>query len=611
MPRLYAKPLVLLLAAVAVAALLEFYWLDWLRPAESRFSDIFVTAQASKIKADPDVMVIAADEPSLERMVEPAGRWPWPRSVHGEMVHGIEAQKPRAIVFDVMFFEPDTFRLDADEFFNKTVAQYKNVFFPTVRQDSAGDPYGVPIAEMQGALGAFAGPQADKNATINVGLPKALTPENWRLGTIDFLADADGIGRRYYVYQNAYGWKIPSLPARVAQDLGLAVPDVGSIMLSWPGGTAGRPHVSFADVYDDFSRQKKKRDPNEFKDKIVIIGVTATGLHDIRPTAVNSSRYDGIDILAGTLDNLKNHNYLRTIPAAWPTAIALVLLALLYAGFRAQLHTLKIGGALLVITFVLVTAQYAAIGKLLVLPMLRPLLFAWVFFFIAALQEYLRERHEREQAIREFSRFVNPHVVKELMAHGGLSREGESRQVTLLFSDIRGFTTLSESRTPQEVVSLINSYFSRQVAVVFRNNGALDKFIGDCIMAIWGAPLDDANHAEHAIQCALEMADTLDAFRKDLADPNADFDVGIGIHSGLAVVGLIGSEQRREYTAIGDTVNLASRVEGLTKGVARILVSEDTMRLCPDAFDFVPRGLYKVKGRTQEVALFEPKRKSA
>ena len=201
MPRPYAKPLVLLLAAIAAAAIVELSWLNWLVPAESRFSDLFVTAQADKIKADPDVIVVAADEPSLERMVEPAGRWPWPRSVHGEMVQGIEAQKPRAIVFDVMFFEPDTFRLDADEFFNKTVAQYKNVFFPTVRQDSAGDPYGVRIAEMQGALGAFAGPQADKNATINVGLPKALAPENWRLGTIDFFADPDGIGRRYYVYQ--------------------------------------------------------------------------------------------------------------------------------------------------------------------------------------------------------------------------------------------------------------------------------------------------------------------------------------------------------------------------------------------------------------------------
>jgi adenylate cyclase len=609
-PRLYAKPLILLLAAIVAAAALEFSWLNWLRFAEARFSDLFVQAQAGRIKPDPDIVVVAADEHSLQQLAEYAGRWPWPRSVHGEMVQGIEAQKPRAIVFDIMFFEPDIFRLDADEMFNKSIAAYSNVFFPTVRQDPAGDPYGVPITEMQAALGAFAGPQAVRDATLNVGLPKALAPENWRLGTIDFLADADGIGRRYFVYQSVYGWKIPSLPARVAQDLGYAVPDVESIRLSWPGGKAGRAHVSFADLYIDFNSQKRKRDPNEFRDKIVVIGVTASGLHDIRPTAV-SSLYDGVDILASTLDNLKNRNYLRAVPTMWPAVLALVLLVLLYAGFRVQLHTLKIGGALLAASIILMAAQYLAMDRLLVLPVLRPLLFAWGFFFVAALQEYLRERREREFAIREFSRFVNPHVVKELIAHGGLSREGESRQVTLLFSDIRGFTTLSESRTPQEVVSLLNRYFSRQVEVIFRNGGALDKFIGDCIMAIWGAPLDDAKNAEHAIQCALEMADTLDAFRKDLADPNADFDVGIGIHSGPAVVGLIGSEQRREYTAIGDTVNLASRVEGLTKGVARILVSEDTMRLCPDAFDFVPRGLYKVKGRTQEVALFEPKRKSA
>jgi len=286
--RLYAKPLVLLLAAVAAAALLEFCWLGWLRSADARFSDFFVAAQAGKIKPDPDIVVVAADEHSLEQLADYAGRWPWPRSVHGEMVQGIEAQKPRAIVFDVMFFEVDIFRLDADELFNKSVAHYKNVFFPTVRQDPAGDPYGVPIAEMQAALGAFAGPQADKNAMLDVGLPKALSRENWRLGTIDFLADADGIGRRYFVYQNAYGWKIPSLPARVAQDLGMAVPDTGSILLSWPGGKAGRPHVSYADLYIDFNSQKRKRDPNEFKDKIVIIGVTASGLHDIRPTPVGS-----------------------------------------------------------------------------------------------------------------------------------------------------------------------------------------------------------------------------------------------------------------------------------------------------------------------------------
>ena len=161
------------------------------------------------------------------------------------------------------------------------------------------------------------------------------------------------------------------------------------------------------------------------------------------------------------------------------------------------------------------------------------------------------------------------------------------------------------------MVALLNRYFSLQVDVVFRHGGSLDKFIGDCIMALWGAPLDDAQHARHAVGCALDMADTLQAFKRELGAADESFDVGIGIHSGPAVVGLIGSDRRREYTAIGDTVNLASRIEGLTKDAKRrILVSRDTMLACREAFDFVPAGSYKVKGRAQEVELFEPRRKT-
>ena len=183
--------------------------------------------------------------------------------------------------------------------------------------------------------------------------------------------------------------------------------------------------------------------------------------------------------------------------------------------------------------------------------------------------------------------------------------------MSVLFSDIRGFTSLSESRRPEEVVALLNRYFSLQVEVVFRHGGSLDKFIGDCIMALWGAPLDDAEHAPRAVACALDMADTLQAFKRELGAADASFDVGIGIHSGPAVVGLIGSDRRREYTAIGDTVNVASRIEGLTKDAGRrILVSRETMLACRETFDFGPAGSYKVKGRSQEVELFEPRRKT-
>jgi len=606
--RLSANPLVIILVALIAATALEFSWLNGLRTLESRFSDMFVAAQAKGIVPDPDIVVVAVDEDSLARMADYAGRWPWPRSVHGELVQGIATQNPRAIVFDIMFSEPDIYRPDADELFNQAVSGLRNVYFPTVRQDPVADAYGVPIVQVQEALGAFATKGVDRSATLNVGLPKALAPANWRLGTIDFLADADGVGRRYFVYQDAYGWKIPSLPARLVQDLGFAVPDAISILLSWPGGEVPRKQVSFVDLYEDFNRQTRMRDPREFTGKIVLIGVTASGLHDIRPTPVNI-RTDGVDILATAVDNLKNSSYLRESSAYWPAAAALLLLGMLFAAFTLRVNTMQIGAGLAGATIVLLAGQHAAVGKLILVPMLRPLVLGWLFFLAAALREYLRERREREQAVREFSRFVNPHVVSELIAHGGLSREGESRQVTLLFSDIRGFTAMSENQSPQKIVSLLNRYFSRQVEVIFRNGGALDKFIGDAIMVIWGAPLDDARHAEHAVGCALDMADVLEAFRKELGEQGEDFDVGIGIHSGPAVVGLIGSEQRREYTAIGATVNLASRIEGATKGVARILVSRETMQLCGEAFDFIPRGLYKIKGRVKEVELFEPKRK--
>src|SRR5258705_2180598 len=162
---------------------------------------------------------------------------------------------------------------------------------------------------------------------------------------------------------------------------------------------------------------------------------------------------------------------------------------------------------------------------------MTPLVAAWAFFLAAALVDYLRERTARREAVAQFSRFVNPHVVKELLERGGIEGAGQTREVTLLFSDIRGFTTLSESRSPEEVVALLNRYFSLQVGVVFRHGGSLDKFIGDCIMALWGAPLDDPDHARRAVACALDMPDTLAQFRAELG-AGADFDVGIGVHSG-------------------------------------------------------------------------------
>jgi adenylate cyclase len=611
MKRALSSPLLLIAFAVALAAAAEFASLHLLLPLENRVSDTFVRVHASGLRPDPDIVIVDIDDRSLAKMNDAAGSWPWPRSVHGELVAGLARQHPKAIVFDILFAEPDVYRPESDALFNEAVSQAPNTYFPMVRRSAAEDSRGIPLAEYAATLGIAPTPAADRDARVSLLLPLAVARESWRTGTINFVEDKDGVGRRYNVYTNAYGWRIPSLPARVSRDLGYPLPEQETIVLGWRGPALAHARIPYADVYEDFGRKKPLRDPAEFRDKIVIIGTTATGLHDIRATPL-SSLTSAVEILATTFDNLKNGGYMRTAPAPVPFLLTLLLVATLLAAFLARHNTLHIGAALLPLSAVLLGAEYLALGRLLLLPVFAPLVFAWLFYIAAALQEYLRERRAREQTVRIFNRFLDPRVVKELVNQGTTTESisGQAREITVLFSDIRGFTTLSEIHTPAEIVALLNRYFSLQVEVIFRHGGTLDKFIGDAIMAFWGAPGEDASHAEHATAAALEMAETLARFKLEIGELGHTFDVGIGIHSGPAVVGFIGSEQRQDYTAIGDTVILASRIEGETKGVSRILVSAETMSRCADAFDFVDHGFFKVKGRTQEVQLFEPRKKT-
>ncbi|WP_299793252.1 adenylate/guanylate cyclase domain-containing protein [uncultured Shewanella sp.] len=590
-------------------ALGEVLWLKTLMPLEFGLSDYFVRIHAQNIEPDPDIVIVNIDDASLARMENRVGSWFWPRSVHGEMVEGINRQQPKAIVFDLSFVERDLYRPESDALFNRALEQKENIFFALVRLDSQQDENGPELALIADKIGLIKTPKASPKARAALMPPLAIDPRYWRVGTVNFLNDSDGVGRKYDVYRNLYGWLLPSLPARVMSGLGYELPMVEHITLSWRGPKNPYPRLSYADLYDDFNREHPRRDPNELKDKIVIIGADASALHDVRVTPIDSL-YSGLDILATAIDNLKNQSYMASLPQWSYLLISVAAIAGVYLCFIFRLNAISVGISLLGVTAVALLISYLVLDWQLLLLVLTPLLLMWLYYFSLSLREYLLELRAREKTVELFSRFVDPVVVKELVSSEGLSREGESRQVSVLFSDIRGFTSLSENRTPQEVVSLLNRYFTLQVAVVFKHGGSLDKFIGDCIMAFWGAPLDDPQHAIHAVNAAQEMAQVLQQFKQELGEQDADFDVGIGIHSGPAVVGLIGSEQRKEYTAIGDTVNLASRIEGLTKGVSRILVSADTKALCADHFDFKPYGFYKVKGRAQDVELFAPVRKT-
>ena len=609
MRSLLAKPLHAAAAVLLAGALLETGRLHFFNGVENRVSDFLVRSQAGGLAPDSDIVIVDIDEPSLARMQDAAGKFPWPRSVYADLVLGIESQEPRAIVFDILFGEEDIRNRESDRSFNDSLKGLSNVYFPMQRLDPAGDARGVPIAQVAGALGIERTASAQPGARVQVLPPQVVDEEHWpRSGIINFLEDADGVGRRYWLAMPAYGWRLPSLPASVARGLGFPVPGEEAIILRWRGSAGAFRHVSFADLYEDLLRKKRTRPPGELRGKIVIVGATAAGLGDFRVTPI-SNVYPGVEILSTAIDNLKNRRGMTRAPVYVQMVLAGALLALVFTAFQRRRNVLEAGVALIVISAALLGAEYAALNAGLVLPVTVPLVFAWVLYLFGAMHAYLREKREREQAVRLFSRFLNPNVVKQIVDQGETieSLSGKTRQISILFSDIRGFTTLSERRPPQEIVNLLNRYFSRQVAVVFRHGGTLDKFIGDCIMAFWGAPLDDPQHAEHAVAAALEMEQVLKSFRAELGEAGEDFDVGIGVHTGTAVVGFIGAEQKLDYTAIGDTVNLASRIEGTTKEAkSRILVSRDTVEACHNSFAFTSRGSYKVKGRTQEVELFQP-----
>ncbi len=426
-----------LLAAAALGGLaLELAVLQWLTPLDNRLLDRFVKAQAAPLAPDPDIVLVDIDERSLAAMEKEAGRWPWPRVVHAELVEGLAAQKPRAIVFDIMFTEADRFRPQDDAAFADSVAQHRNIYFPLLRLPAAGDAKGVRIAELAPDLGLARTSGADPEARVALVPPLVLRPAQWRAGLITFTADADGVGRRFLLRETVGGWRIPSLPARVASDLGFAVPDADDLVLAWRGRAGGFPRVSYSDLYEEFGRSAKQRRAGEFTGKIVIVGTAATGLQDLRVTPLDSL-HPGAEILGTAIENLKNARAMRYAPSWWPAAIGAALVLLLLLAFHRGVDARATGAALAGATALLVAGQWLLVGGLLLLPLLAPLGAAWAFYAAAGLAEYLRERRQRREAVAMFSRFVNPHVVSQLLDRGV---QTSRRDVTLLFSDIRGFT---------------------------------------------------------------------------------------------------------------------------------------------------------------------------
>ena len=596
-----------LAALFALFALADYGWLGATRIIDQRGGDVLLALNARQRPQSDRVVIVDIDQKSLEELNDEAGSWPWPRSVHGELIEQIARQHPQAIAFDILFNEPDIFRPEHDEAFAEAVARHPQVWLAMTLNS---DGLGAVLSELPPAVGArpLGRPAPGARAPIMLPLVVAQFPAAMRGGLINFTPDSDGVGRHHALYGDRSGWRFPSLAARITAAAQRPLPRSGEILLNWRSGWR---HISFSDLYRDGLREHPQRAPNEFTGKIVIIGTSAPGLMDFRVTPLGST-YPGVEILATALDNLARGDWLREVPRPATAPLALALIGLLAFGFARNIGAQRLLIALTALSLAVIGLSWLVLALDTFVPVFGALTFGWAYYLVATGIAYAQERARRLRTASMFMRFLDARVVAELIDQGEFDyrKAAEARAVSVLFSDIRGFTALSEVTTPEAVVSLLNTYFSRQVGVIFAHAGTLDKFIGDAIMAFWGAPVAHPDHAARAVAAALEMSAALEELRGELGELGAELEIGIGIHSGSAVVGFIGSNDRLDYTAIGDTVNLASRVEGLTKGIARVLVTQATRDAAGDLFDWRDCGLHPVKGRELGVRLYEPLRKA-
>jgi len=312
-------------------------------------------------KPDPDIIIVDINEASLAALARDYGRWPWPRQVLGEFLEQLEKQQPKAVVFDILFSDADVYNPDSDAYFDAAIAATGNTFFPMLRLDPSSDS----LSQVKPAMipGVTPLPGAQPDATVAVVLPHFQAAlDGGRLGLHNISPDGDNVARRYSVYRDDYGWKLPSLPARIAQELGWGEPPAQQVLLNWRGKPFTYRYVSFSDVYTDLGSKDKQRPQDEFKGKIVIIGSTAPSLFDIKPTPL-SQMHPGVEILATAIDNFKHGDYLR-FPEARAAYLLLTLVIVWVTAwwFYRNAGRSKIGRPFGVAQIVLIGISYASIN---------------------------------------------------------------------------------------------------------------------------------------------------------------------------------------------------------------------------------------------------------
>jgi len=577
----------------------------------------------------PEVVLITIDQPDIEHLAARGLSWPWPRQVYAPLVDFCRRGGARAVIFDILFTEESVYGSQDDREFARALQEGPTFLacFLT-REDKPLHPL-TPEVLRKGALQfSGTGPPGPAYRAVLPPLGPLLEAATG-VGNVESGPDPDGIYRRLPLVGRFQDHWVPILgfgafsrltapgPWRyetgglVQGNLRVPVDGQGRLLLKFRGPARTFPRLSAAEVISSGVRVRQGQEPlippARVAGKWVLVGLTAPGLLDLKASPV-SAVYPGVELHATLLDNLLRGDFLRPLS---PVLLGAWTLLSAWAAAAAVLCSLRLWvsvAAVLMLAAAVLGGSAAGFRADLWIDPVLPGLAAGLAFAAAAVYSYITEGRQKQAIRRMFSHYLSEAVIRHLLEHPErLKLGGERRRVTLFFSDLAGFTGLSEKLPPEEVVALLNDYLSRMTDLILAEEGVVDKFEGDAIMAMWGAPLEQPDQAVRACRAALRQVAALGEVNAGLAAKGLPaLRMRIGIHTGEAVVGNLGSHRRFDYTAVGDAVNLASRLEGLNKyyGTA-ILVSEDTAAACGGALELMEVDKVRVKGRETPVRIFQ------
>ena len=564
---------------------------------EHKAADVLFLIRGEQEVSDNIVIVEIGDD-TFNTLNE---RWPFPREYHAKLIENLEKAGANQIIFDIEFTERTN--IDADSKLAAAIAKYDNIILS----------------------GKLISTQYNNSVREQLLSPiPILTQTGTEWGTVNISADPDGFVRRYELFQkrakdiklsigtialanlyklDLHSEEVQNYPKyfKIGQNY---IPKVTSksAIINYYGPARTFSTYDFADVIDDstFTTNFEKEIETElnqyyqlaenFKDKIVLIGLTSVEFHDTHHTPFFSKDYQlmpGVEIHANFIETVLRNNCLKEYPFTLYLLFFLLVTILLFIFNSSIRPSISVFINIAIIIVYIWISYFLFSTQRILIPTLEIPILIIIVYIIGLVLQYIQTIKERKFIKQAFGHYIAPELVEELIKDPKkLEYGGVQKELTVLYSDIVDFTPYTESHTPKETVEILREYLTEMVNIITNNNGTLDKFVGDEIVAIFGAPVDLADHALYACKAAMEMRQRMDELQEKWESENRDpLEMGIGINTGVVTVGNLGSEQIFDYTAIGDNMNAGARVEGLTRDYEtenNIIISDSTYEQVKD-----------------------------